>query len=302
MEYPATLAECHVGFIGAGNMAHAMATGFVKSGAIRADRLTASAPSNRNLHKFTDLGCHVTNNSNALFAHLTPDARHRTLKVIFICVKPGVFTGAADDHPVIDLDQYEDERRLVVVSVMAGVKLATIRARLVDRLSFLPSGAVDLIRVMPNTACALNAGCCGVCTAPADAVSGRQRLDEFAGRLLAPLGTTEFVDERLLDAVCGLGGSGIAFVYTMIHAMADGGLKMGLPRTVATNIATQTLLGAALMVQQTGRNPIALRDEVTSPGGTTIHGLHALTAGGFDSAVMAAVEAATKRSQELSGP
>ncbi|CAG2179204.1 unnamed protein product, partial [Oppiella nova] len=298
MNYPA-INECHIGFVGAGTMAYAMASGFVSSGAVKASQLSASAPSNRNLKKFEALGCHVTNNNNDLFSHLSAPMRHKTLKIIFLCVKPLVFK-----QPVLDMNAYAKEPAVLVVSVMAGINLETIVRRLevdpADCTRNPDKGSVFVARIMPNTACAVNAGVCGVSYVTTGARDYSQRLKAFLSVLLTPLGVCEFVDEKQMDAVCGLSGSGIAFVYTLIHAMADGGLKMGLPRTVANNIAAQTVLGAALMVQKTGQNPIALRDDVASPGGTTIHGLHALAKGGFDAVVMDAVESATKRSQEFS--
>jgi pyrroline-5-carboxylate reductase len=118
-------------------------------------------------------------------------------------------------------------------------------------------------------------------------------------RLLETIGIAVAVLESLLDAVTGLSGSGPAYVYQVIESLSDGGVRMGLPRDIATRLAAQTVLGAAQMVLETGEHPGALKDAVTSPGGTTIAGLHALEQGGLRGCLMNAVEAATLRSQQL---
>jgi pyrroline-5-carboxylate reductase len=148
---------------------------------------------------------------------------------------------------------------------------------------------------MPNTPCLVGA------SASAYAPGSGATADDIAlvDRLLNVVGTAFRLPEHLLDAVTGLSGSGPAFVYTVIDALSDGGVRVGLPRDVATALAAQTVLGAARMVLETGLHIGVLRDQVTSPGGTTIAGLHALERGGLRAALIDAVEAATRRSQEL---
>ena len=124
---------------------------------------------------------------------------------------------------------------------------------------------------------------------------------ELVKQMLEAVGIACLVEERLLDAVTGLSGSGPAFVYVMIEALSDGGVRAGLPRQVATTLAAQTLRGAAGMVLASGEHPGVLKDRVTSPGGTTIAGLAAMEAGAVRAGLMAAVEAATRRSVELGG-
>ncbi|MCA9100921.1 MAG: pyrroline-5-carboxylate reductase, partial [Planctomycetales bacterium] len=177
--------------------------------------------------------------------------------------------------------------RHLIVSIAAGVTLET--------LVELAGGAPRYVRVMPNTPCLIGQGASGYCLGPgADATDGA-----LVKRMLEACGAAYEVSESLLDAVTGLSGSGPAFVYVLIDALADGGVRAGLPRDVAIGLAARTVRGAADMVLTTGRHPAALKDEVTSPGGTTIAGLQALEDRSVRAAMIAAVEAATRRSQEL---
>src|SRR5207244_7402529 len=152
-----------------------------------------------------------------------------------------------------------------------------------------------LVRVMPNTPCLVAASASGY--APGEAATTEDI--NLVDRLLNAVGRAFRLPEHLLDAVTGLSGSGPAFIYVIIEAMSDGGVRMGLPRDVATALAAQTVFGAAKMVLETGAHPAVLKDMVASPGGTTIAGLHALERGGLRAALIDAVEAATKRSAEL---
>jgi pyrroline-5-carboxylate reductase len=175
----------------------------------------------------------------------------------------------------------------LVVSIVAGLRLADLARGL--------GPEIRLVRVMPNTPCLVGRGASGYCLGErATAEDGR-----LVRQLFESVGIAVEVEEKLLDAVTGLSGSGPAFVYVMIEALSDGGVRMGLPRQVATALAAQTVLGAAAMVIATGEHPGVLKDRVASPGGTTIAGLQALEAGGLRAALMAAVEAAARRSSEL---
>lgn len=264
-----------VGFLGAGQMATALARGFVQSGFLPAERIVASDPLAETRNRFTSetgARCLASNEEVA-----------RTADVLFLAVKP-------QQMPAVlgELSGVATQRHLLV-SIAAGVPLKSM-ARLGDDFR--------LVRVMPNTPCLLGAG------ASAYALGGAATEEDGAlvERMLSTVGLAVKVPEKLLDAVTGLSGSGPAYAYLMIEALSDGGVRMGLPRDVATKLAAQTLLGAARMVLETGKHPGALKDAVTSPGGTTIAGLHALERGGLRGCLMDAVEAATSRATELAGP
>jgi pyrroline-5-carboxylate reductase len=171
------------------------------------------------------------------------------------------------------------------VSIAAGVTIARLSAGL---------GTDRVIRVMPNTPCLVGKGAAAFARGPSATPADGERV----AKLLNAVGLAFELDEKLLDAVTGLSGSGPAFVYVVIEALSDGGVRMGLPRHVATQLAAQTVLGAAQMVLG-GEHPAVLKDRVASPGGTTIAGLQALEDRGLRAALIAAVEAATERSKEL---
>ena len=175
----------------------------------------------------------------------------------------------------------------LVLSIAAGITIAHL-ARLA------PKGT-RVVRVMPNTPVLVRDGV----SALSFGAGVTDKDQQLARRLFEAVGRAVVVEEKLMDAVTGLSGSGPAYVFLAIEALADGGVKMGLPRTVADLLAAQTVLGAARMVLETGEHPAKLKDRVTSPGGTTIAGLHRLEQGGLRAALMAAVEAAAKRSEEL---
>jgi pyrroline-5-carboxylate reductase len=201
--------------------------------------------------------------------------------VLVLAVKPqSMALVLAELRPVVSAKH-------LVISIAAGVPLAALAAGL--------DSACRLVRVMPNTPALVGAGAAGYCMGPNATVDD----DAIVRACLGSVGRGYAVSEALLDAVTGLSGSGPAFVYLMIEALSDGGVRVGLPRDVATSLAAQTVLGAATMVLETCLHPGVLKDQVASPGGTTIAGLHALERGGVRAALMDAVEAATSRSSEL---
>jgi pyrroline-5-carboxylate reductase len=262
-----------VGFIGAGKMATALAKGLVDSGFTVADAIVGSdvlVTARQQFAKETDADVVETN------AEVVARA-----DIVLLAVKPQQMRSVLSD-----LSRHLHASHLIV-SIAAGISLESITNVLgLQR---------RLVRVMPNTPCLVGASASAFCLGgTATAEDGK-----LVERLLSSVGIAVQLPEHLLDAVTGLSGSGPAFVYTIIEALSDGGVRMGLPRDVATRLAAQTVMGSAKMVLETGQHPGALKDAVASPGGTTIAGLHALEIGGLRGTLMNAVQAATHRSKEL---
>lgn len=267
------MAETRFGFIGAGRMATALARGLVERGLADRERIVASDPLSAAAEQFARVTGASTTTDNRQVAARSD--------CVFLAVKPQQMAAALQT-----LAGHLNERHLVI-SVAAGVRLSTISQAL--------GSGPRLVRVMPNTPCLIGQGASAYSLGPsASAADGA-----LVARLLAAVGHAVEVEEKLLDAVTGLSGSGPAFVYLMIEALGDGAVRMGLPRDVALALAAHTVRGAAEMVVASGEHPAALKDQVTSPGGTTMAGLYALEAAGVRGALMAAVQAATQRSIEL---
>ncbi|HIJ81383.1 MAG TPA: pyrroline-5-carboxylate reductase [Desulfuromonadales bacterium] len=203
--------------------------------------------------------------------------------IVILAVKPQQAAGVLDQlERAITPDK-------LVISIMAGIPSAKIELNLAT--------GCRVVRAMPNTPALIGAGATAVsCGHKATAAD----LD-VALQLFSLTGSAISVDEKQMDAVTALSGSGPGYVFTFIEALADAGVKCGLPRDVAAQLATQTVLGAARMVAETGEHPAVLKERVTSPGGTTIAGLHALEIGCFRGTIMNGVEAACNRSRELAG-
>ncbi|BFZ21126.1 hypothetical protein BsWGS_24165 [Bradybaena similaris] len=202
--------------------------------------------------------------------------------IVVIAVKPNIVKVILQEvAPVVQTGRH------LFISIAAGVTIRAIEQS-------LPPGT-HVVRVMPNTPALVLAGA-SVMAPGSHAL--KSDLEVVRG-LLSTIGICEEGSEGLLDAVTGLSGSGPAYAFAAIEALADGGVKMGLPRDLALKLAAQTLLGAAKMVLETGKHPGQLKDEVCSPGGTTIAGMHALEKNGFRGALIDAVEAATLRAKEL---
>jgi pyrroline-5-carboxylate reductase len=264
-----------IGLIGAGQMATALAQGFIKAGLTTADRLLASDVDDRARQRFAHTVAANTTADNGLVVGQSD--------VVILAVKPQQLAEVSADLRT----RLSDGTDRLIVSIAAGVRL--------DSLAEWLGPVPRIVRVMPNTPCLIGQG--------VSAYSLGQRATaadaSLVERLLQSLGSAWRMDEKLLDAVTGLAGSGPAFVYVVIEALADAGVRMGLPRAVAAEMAARTVRGAAEMVLSTGEHTAVLKDRVASPGGTTIVGLQSLESGGLRATLMAAVEAATRRSMEL---
>jgi pyrroline-5-carboxylate reductase len=262
------------GFIGSGKMATALIKGMIRAGLAPPGSICASDPlpaARTALQADTGIGIFEANRDVAGGSD-----------VLVLAVKPQNMREVLHDlRPAVTAEH-------LVVSVAAGVTIAAIDEGLGAR--------GRIVRVMPNTPALVGEGASAYAMGPRTSPED----ESLVKTCLESVGRAVRVPESLLDAVTGLSGSGPAFVYLMIEALSDGGVRVGLPRDVATLLAAQTVLGAAMTVRDTGLHPGVLKDQVASPGGTTIAGLHELERGGVRGALIDAVEAAARRSAELS--
>ncbi len=259
--------------IGTGNMGEALLRGLLAAGAVDKSRVIATARRQERLEHLAKT-YEITVTSDNL-------AAVRGAEVILLCVKPQILTRVLNEiAPSV-------AEAALVVSIAAGVTTSTIEGHL--------AAGVRVCRAMPNTPCLVDAGATAI--APG-AHAGAEEL-ELARGLFQEVGKVLEVEEGQLDAVTGLSGSGPAYVFMIIEALADAGVKVGLPRYQSQALAAQTVLGSAKLLLETGEHPGVLKDKVTSPGGTAIAGLHTLEQGGLRTTLINAVVAATERSREL---
>ena len=258
--------------IGSGNMAEALVRGILRAGLLLPDAITTSDVVPDRLRLFREQFGVATDTDNAAIA--------AKADLVLLAVKPQgmgeVLQGMA-----------QAVGKQLVISIAAGVPTYFIEGRFPN--------PVRVVRVMPNTPALVLEGASALCAgshATAEDLAAAQAIFQAVGR-------TVVLEESALDAVTGLSGSGPAYVFVIIEALADAGVGVGLSRDVALLLAAQTVLGSARMVLETGKHPAALKDMVTSPGGTTIAGLHALESGALRAALLDAVRAATERSREL---
>ena len=261
-----------IGVIGCGKMGTALVEGAIRSGVIAAAEVIGVDPWPAAQAQFAQVtGARVAAEISAVAG----------CEVILLCTKPLDALSALRAVAAARAGQ-----PTLVLSIAAGLTVAALETA---------EDQLRVIRVMPNTPALVGKGAAGFClgsrATPADAHSARL--------LLESVGLAVEVPERLMDAVTGLSGSGPAYVYLIIEALADGGVTAGLARADALRLAAQTVLGAATMVLETGNHPAVLKDMVTSPGGTTLAGLAVLERHGLRSALIEAVGAATRRATEL---
>lgn len=261
-----------IGFIGGGNMAEALIRGLL-SGSFPASGITVSEPSDlRRQHLAETFEIKLAKNNLALMT---------SCDIVVLSIKPQIITEVLQEVAA----GYRNDK--LIISILAGVTTTTVE-------TFL-SETPRVVRVMPNTPALVGEGASAVCR-------GQHASQEdlvIVQQLFESVGIVKLIDERQMDAATGLSGSGPAYIYTVIEALADGGVREGLRRDVAHALAVQTVVGAALMVRETGEHPAILRDQVCSPGGTAIAGISTLEKNGLRTTLMEAVTTSAARSREL---
>lgn len=262
-----------IGFVGAGNMAEALIRGLLRGGHCEPAQIGGSAPRAERTKELRDRYGIFTTTQNRELCERS--------QIVVLAVKPQIFNKV--------LDEIADSIRpeALVVSIAAGVPIAAIEERL--------RPGTRVVRTMPNTPALVDAGATAIARGP----HATDADLENARRIFDAVGITVVLDEVQLDAVTGLSGSGPAYIFLILEALADAGVKVGMSRRTAQLLAAQTVLGSAKMLLETNEHPGRLKDMVTSPGGTAITGLHVLEHGGVRTTLIDAVEAATRRSREL---
>jgi pyrroline-5-carboxylate reductase len=262
-----------IAFLGSGNMAEALIKGLLRAGTAKPQDIIGTARRPERLEELKkSYGIRTTTDNVAAASEAS---------VVVLSVKPQAM------RKLLTVVAPSIDTRKLVISVAAGVPIAALERKL--------GAGARIIRVMPNTPALVGAG--------ASAISRGEHATEAdlesAVALFKSVGSTTVLDENLLDAVTGLSGSGPAYIFLIIEALSDAGVKVGLPRYTALQLAAQTVLGSAKLLLETGQHPGHLKDQVTSPGGTAIAGLHTLEAGGLRTTLINAVEAATLRARQL---
>lgn len=262
-----------IGFIGIGNMGSAMIGGIITAGLLAPDRIIASARTVENLVLIKEKYGIDTTTDNKKVAEIAD--------ILILAIKPNAYPA------VIDEIKGSLREGSIVVSIAAGLSLKTIQEYFAEN--------VKIVRVMPNTPALVGAGMSALCS---NQFVSNEDIDDIK-LILNSFGRCETVDEQLMDTVTGISGSSPAYVYLFIEAMADAAVQGGMPREQAYKFAAQAVLGAAKMVLETGIHPGVLKDNVCSPGGTTIEAIGELERRGFRSAVISAVEVCIAKSKKM---
>jgi pyrroline-5-carboxylate reductase len=262
-----------VGIMGGGNMGEALISGIIQSGLLTPRDILFHEPRPERRKYLQEKFAVIPVDANS---QLIPRAA-----TLILAVKPQSVPEVLPEIASLLRPHH------LLISICAGVPLSYLQ-------SFCPH-PVRMVRAMPNTPALIQKGATALAPSPA------ARLEDIstAEAIFQAVGITVLVKESQMDTVTGLSGSGPAYVFAVIEALAAGGVKEGLSQDVALNLTTQTVLGAAHLIQATAKHPATLRDQVCTPGGTTMAGLYAMEEGGFRLALMNAVIAATKRSKEL---
>lgn len=268
-------ANLTVGFLGAGMMASAIMDGLIAKNVV-------SGPGSIHCSDVSEVALEQATKKSYGATKSNQEVCERAKDAIIIAVKPNVVELVCKDIMEVTTST------AVIISVAAGVTLGTLEKCLPGR---------RVVRVMPNTACLVGQAACGYALGSL----ARKEDNSIVQSIFGAVGTAHELKESLLDGVTGLSGSGPAYVFQFIEALADGGVRVGLPRKEALQLAAQTVKGAAEMVLQTGTHPGELKDKVCSPGGTTIAGCDELEKGGLRSTTIQAVKASARRSMQLGG-
>src|SRR5438874_2780494 len=262
-----------VAVLGAGKMGGALLAALAKSGDSRFMDVRATV---KHAHRAAvvakQLGIKITTDNSIAV---------REAGIVLLCVKPLYV------QSILQEVRSELREDVLVISIATAVTTHAIEAALGRRLA--------VVRAMPNTACRIGKGMTAVC---AGRFATAEHL-ERASQLFALMGQTAEVEESMMDAVTGLSASGPAFIYTILEALAEGGIRVGLPRELATTLAAQAALGAASMVLETGQHPAILKSEVTTPGGCTVEGLLELETGSIRATLIRAIDTTTRKESTL---
>ncbi|XP_011254505.2 pyrroline-5-carboxylate reductase 2 [Camponotus floridanus] len=271
------LKSIKVGFIGGGNMASAIGAGLIHKGILNPDNVWVSGRTDRTHSFWRELGAHPTLKNNEVA---------NNCNIIFLTVKPHMLDDALNTIVEKKAEKFENK---LFISVLVGVSLEILHTKLSAVVT-----SPRIIRSMPNTPMMVGEGITVYCSKNAE-----PKDLELVDTLFSYIGISQSVPENTINAIGSLSGCGPAFAYLIIESLADGGVRMGVPRPIATKFAAQVLVGAGKMVLETGRHPGQLKDEVCSPGGNSIAGVHAMEKGGVRGSMMNAVEAAANKANEL---